>query len=680
MSTIREKLLVFIGLEGEDKFGRDMKKAKGSTEDFAKGSEGAFKSMSKSLKLLSGLAVLEFARMATAAVKSVVNMVSGAVDLAEQHRILGQSYQRLAIGAELSADKMLAAMKRGVEGTVKEMDLMKAANNAILLGLPVTAESMEELARVALRLGRAMGRTATEAITDLTIGIGRQSRLILDNLGIIVDTEKAYLKFAEANDLAADKLTDAQMKLAFYNEAMDAAKKKAAVLADVTGGLTERQAKLGVKWDEMTRKLGETFTPAAGAVISLTSQWADETQNLFDQMSAVVGLFTGAYRGVAEGFRRGLAVRNPPPPRAGQGRGERVVGLLPEIEVTAPRRTRAELLAGFSLGTARELREAGGVDALVKSWQAVTEAEIEAADEAEIYRIKQQNVLHLLSGRPQLRDFTGLPDRPEDVLDPIIPELDLDPMMVDVDEAIVPAFKAGPEAMEDAFEVALLNMGAQMQAFGLRGQGIFGGIANVRAGVTGLGGGKLQLPPKLAAALSGIAGVGQVLGGMSQAFTGLTSVMLAGSQAEQRRIGELSGLTGEEQIPVLAQQALDRERTLLSEMQALRDATNKFLRLSIAGRTGLSPVNIDAQIAAQEETIRGMQGGAVGDTSSQSFGGVTRITEFQADHLLALAETARMQRAQQILLLTDIRSNTGRTANNTGLSAGVALLRFAGVG
>jgi hypothetical protein len=97
--------------------------------------------------------------------------------------------EELATGAGGSADAIIAAIKRATSGTVTEMDAIAAANKGILLGLGAQADQWESLVEVARYRARAMGRSVTEALDDITIGIGRQSKMILDNLGIIVDLE-----------------------------------------------------------------------------------------------------------------------------------------------------------------------------------------------------------------------------------------------------------------------------------------------------------------------------------------------------------------------------------------------------------------------------------------------------------------------------------------------------------
>lgn len=141
-----------------------------------------------------------------------------------------------------NADVMLGTLRPATRNLIEDMDLMKLTNQAIILDLPVTAKSMGSLAQDAVKLGRAMGVDARTALESVIVGIGRQSRLWLDNIGIVVDVETVNRNAAKALGKTADELTDSEKKLAFYNATVGAARKAAAGLGDETETLGEKWA------------------------------------------------------------------------------------------------------------------------------------------------------------------------------------------------------------------------------------------------------------------------------------------------------------------------------------------------------------------------------------------------------------------------------------------------------
>jgi len=128
----------------------------------------------------------------------------------------------------------LNKLQQATNDTVSEIDLLTQANNALILGVTDNTDEMAEMFDIAQRLGRALGRDTASSVESLITGIGRQSRLMLDNIGIIVKAEEAYEAFAEANGTTADKLTDAEKKQAFFNATMESAKTKVSALGAET--------------------------------------------------------------------------------------------------------------------------------------------------------------------------------------------------------------------------------------------------------------------------------------------------------------------------------------------------------------------------------------------------------------------------------------------------------------
>lgn len=178
-------------------------------------------------------AVAQFAGLAAGAIASA----AGAITLLGVHggkvASMEAAFDKLSGSVGETGAAMLAASQGATRGLISDFDLMAAANKAILLGLPVTAQSMGGLAQSAVVLGRAMGQDAKKSLDDLTTALGRSSPLILDNLGLTVKVGQANEAYAAQIGKSASQLTEAEKKTAFYNAAMDAAQKKVAELGGI---------------------------------------------------------------------------------------------------------------------------------------------------------------------------------------------------------------------------------------------------------------------------------------------------------------------------------------------------------------------------------------------------------------------------------------------------------------
>ena len=173
----------------------------------------------------------------------------------------------------------LQKLRKATNGTVTDLELMKQANNALLLGIADSNDQMAEMFDVAQRLAKAMGQDAKFGIESLTTGLGRQSKLMLDNLGIIVDTQGAYEDYAIEIGKTADELDDAEKKQAFVNAALEQGKQKVAALGDEVlsasdkiGQFTTAQANLQAEMGKalLSAGLGEISTFATGMLNTWT--------------------------------------------------------------------------------------------------------------------------------------------------------------------------------------------------------------------------------------------------------------------------------------------------------------------------------------------------------------------------------------------------------------------------
>ena len=103
-------------------------------------------------------------------------------------------------------------------GTISAMEMIQSANRAMILGIPI--DDLDKMMRIARASATATGSSVKQMFDDIVVGVGRQSRMILDNLGILVKAEEANEKYAEMVGIVGRELTDAEKRQAFLNEAL----------------------------------------------------------------------------------------------------------------------------------------------------------------------------------------------------------------------------------------------------------------------------------------------------------------------------------------------------------------------------------------------------------------------------------------------------------------------------
>jgi hypothetical protein len=180
-----------------------------------------------------------------------------------------QAMQSFNLVVGKGADQLLQDLKKASNGMVGTVDTLAAANRAMALGL--TKSNLPELMKIATARAKIMGITATQAFNDISIGIGRNSKLILDNLGIIIDLEEAQKKVAQSGMTLTQAIED---QIISRNQALVAAMD---LLEETTA---EKIAKLQTSWEEFKLTVGNT----AGTVI-------DENEQMRESF---IAMWTGA--------------------------------------------------------------------------------------------------------------------------------------------------------------------------------------------------------------------------------------------------------------------------------------------------------------------------------------------------------------------------------------------------
>jgi len=210
------------------------------------------------------------ANLATQALGMVTAKIGEFVDTGMKLAAVEGAYRKLADAAGQSSEKMLATLQTATRGMVANYDLMAGANKALLLGLPVTESSMAELAGAATALGKAMGQDATKSLDDLITALGRSSPLILDNLGLTVKVGQANEAYAAKLGKTVEQLSDAEKKMAFYEAAMEAARKKTAELGEQSKTFGEI---LTTVWTSIGNHVSKSVSDFNIGMGSMLSSW-----------------------------------------------------------------------------------------------------------------------------------------------------------------------------------------------------------------------------------------------------------------------------------------------------------------------------------------------------------------------------------------------------------------------
>ena len=269
------------------------------------------------------------------------------------------AFEELAKQAGGSADEILAAIKRATDGTVANSDIILAANKGILLGLGAQAEQWEKLTEVARFRARAMGLTVTQALNDITTGIGRESRLILDNLGIILDLDEVMGQYASSLGKTTEALTAAERKQAILTSVIEDGQRQIAAAGGIVADYGDQIERMNAALADAKTQLAEAVAPAvadvAGAVANATPKLAETANQLVSLFEAGLAWAEAALTGqdATEAFNDSILASvgaMSQAEQAAQGWMASLGGLLPvQKEATEEAEKYAAVLAGVNV-------------------------------------------------------------------------------------------------------------------------------------------------------------------------------------------------------------------------------------------------------------------------------------------------------------------------------------------
>ena len=197
-----------------------------------------------------------------------------------------QAFESLSRSIGSTADVMISRLRPATLGLMTDFNLMKQLNQAVALGVATDEQQMSKLTSSAVKLGRALGLDVNYAMQSLVTGIGRQSRLFLDNLGIIVNADRAYENYAKTIGKTVSALSEQERKLAFTAAAMEALDRTVAKLGDQQESAGDKVARAWVR----VQNLIDNFvtSPAFGHLLEGLMNLAEDVLTFVEDMEPAI--------------------------------------------------------------------------------------------------------------------------------------------------------------------------------------------------------------------------------------------------------------------------------------------------------------------------------------------------------------------------------------------------------
>lgn len=216
---------------------------------------------------------------------------------------IGSVLNDFAASVGSSSEAMITAAKRAAQGTISEYELILNANRAIQFEVAKTPEAFAKLIELSTALGRSQGIADTQALEFLTTGLARESRLILDNLGLIIDVDKATAVYAETIGKTADQLTQAERKQALLNAAFEQGATAIEANRQAADSAATQYERLDANTQNLKDTLGQLIAQNSAGFIRGLADALEEANNVLEGEGDLPGWWVvlgGAIQGAGE--------------------------------------------------------------------------------------------------------------------------------------------------------------------------------------------------------------------------------------------------------------------------------------------------------------------------------------------------------------------------------------------
>ena len=208
--------------------------------------EGDIKGIGRSIQTAFGAAIFIGG---VSAIKSLNDSLVALAEKGEAAGSIAEGFDKLGGSIDVIDRARVATI-----GLVDAFDLMEVANKGLVANVAGFGENFDKISDLGARLANTLNTDTKGAIAAVTDALVTGKAKGLNALGWTIDASAAYKKFADANDLLANKLSDSQKKMAIQEEAMRQLESVSSRLAPVTDSVANAHSAMANALDGGIKK------------------------------------------------------------------------------------------------------------------------------------------------------------------------------------------------------------------------------------------------------------------------------------------------------------------------------------------------------------------------------------------------------------------------------------------
>jgi len=218
---------------------KGLKKGKKQTSQFVKDVDRTLASIDFKT-LAKGAAVFTAGLASVAGAIYTVQRAWGAFESGARRMDAMAAFRNLSTSIGANAVKIINDVRKASNEMLSLQDTIDSTGRAMMLGLdPKTITKLMEVARASTKI---TGQTIEAAFGDTTLGVARQSKMILGNLGLQLDYDRHLKRLAGTLGRTTAELNDAEKRQAFLNATFEAGDE---IIERVGGGFGSLTDKIG---------------------------------------------------------------------------------------------------------------------------------------------------------------------------------------------------------------------------------------------------------------------------------------------------------------------------------------------------------------------------------------------------------------------------------------------------
>jgi hypothetical protein len=193
-----------------------------------------------------------------------------ALNRAAQFETILKGTDQLATAVGSSAQKVIGSLQDITQGQLSIIEAATQANLALSAGF--NADQIEELATIALKASRTLGRNLTDSFQRITRGAIKLEPELLDEIGIFTRLDPAVEKYAASLNKSVAQLTQFERRQAFVNGIIEDGTKAFADVSLEAGSTQEKFEKLIASFSNLALTAGNLLAGPLGVFAEFLDQ------------------------------------------------------------------------------------------------------------------------------------------------------------------------------------------------------------------------------------------------------------------------------------------------------------------------------------------------------------------------------------------------------------------------